>query len=167
MILRIIGASGAALRQIRGSAPAGVDVVDESVAEPDWILVATDQQRIDAIRSSGLAPIRVLQAPEIVNALDQPTLEAMRVMLTKIEGIGAWRPGISPVGVRLTAIAVRRVMNDLGLGRTAQPPVEAVPISTAVGNATRMPVGRRLDELLQERARERAKRFASHTVRLG
>ena len=168
MIVRVIGASERALRQIRASAPAGVDVADEAIAEPDWILVATEPQRIDALGATGLPPFRVLHVPEIADDLDRSVQDALRTVLTKIEGIGAWRPLTSGVGVRLAAVAVRRIVHDSVPRGTAQPSPEPVAVALGAGGLhTRMPVGERLDQLLNERALERARRFASNTVRLG
>jgi len=64
--VRIIGADAATIRQLRAIAPARVDVVDEPLAEPDWIVVATDDQRIDAIRSMGADPVRKLVIPRVL-----------------------------------------------------------------------------------------------------
>lgn len=168
MIVRVIGAGERALRQVRASAPAGVDVTDEAIAEPDWILVATEQQRIDALRATGLPPFRVLHVPEIADDLDRSVQDALRTVFAKIEGIGAWRPLTSGVGVRLAAIAVRGIVHDIVPGGTAQPSTEPAPVALGTGGLrTRMPVGERLDQLLNERALDRARRFASNTVRLG
>ena len=108
--VQIIGADAATIRQLRAIAPARVDVVDEPLAEPDWILVATDDQRIDAIRSSGLPPFRVVEVPAISGRLDESDIDALRTMLLKIAGIGVWRAEPSPVGVRFARLLVRRLV---------------------------------------------------------
>ncbi len=79
--VRIIGASNSAIRRVRSMAPAGVDVVDEPIAEPDWIVVATGGQRIEAIASSGLPPFRVVEVPTIAGDLDAPDAAALRAAL--------------------------------------------------------------------------------------
>lgn len=107
--VRIIGASAAAIRQIRAIAPARVDVVDEPLAEIDWMLVATGGQRIEAIRSSGLPPLRVIEMPGIAGDLDASETDALRTALVKMEGIGVWRTQESPLGVRLASMVVRRL----------------------------------------------------------
>lgn len=107
--VRIIGADAAAIRQLRTIAPAGVDVVDEPLAEPDWIVVATDGQRNEAIRSSGLPPFRVVEVPAISGRLDSSDIDALRTVLAKMAGIGVWRVDPSPVGVRLARLLVRRL----------------------------------------------------------
>jgi hypothetical protein len=105
--VRVVGASATAIRQLRAIAPARVDVVSEPIAEIDWMLVATGGQRIEAIRSSGLPPFRVLEVPGIAGDLDPAGMNALRAMLVKIGGIGVWRPEISPLGTRLAAAIVR------------------------------------------------------------
>ena len=107
--VRVIGASAAAIRQLRAIAPARVDVVDEPLAEIDWMLVATGGQRSEAIRSSGLPPFRVLEVPAIAGDLDRPDTDALRAVLVKIASIGVWRAAISPLGTRLAAVIVRRL----------------------------------------------------------
>lgn len=107
--VRVIGASAAAIRQLRAIAPAQLDVVDEPLAEIDWILVATGGQRSEAIRSSGLPPFRVLEVPGLTGDLDPSDSDALRPVLVKIAGIGVWRAEISPLGTRLAAVIVRRL----------------------------------------------------------
>ena len=107
--VRMIGTDAATIRQLRAIAPARVDVVDEPLAEPDWIVVATDDQRIEAIRSTGLPPFRVVEIPAISGPLDELDIEALRTMLVKMAGIGVWRREPSPVGVRFARILVRRL----------------------------------------------------------
>ena len=50
--VRVIGASTGALRELRTMAPAHLDIVNEPVAEPDWIVVATADQRLSLIHIS-------------------------------------------------------------------------------------------------------------------
>lgn len=164
MMVRVIGASAEAIRRMRAIAPAGVDIVEEPIAEPDWILAATLHQRIEALRASGLVPYRVLEMPELAADLDQSDTEAVRTALVKMGGIGPWRSVGSPLGERIAAMIMRRMMN--GAAPVAVPG-DAVPIGVGVaGVSTRMPAGPRLDQLLKDRALERARRLASHTVRL-
>jgi hypothetical protein len=108
--VRIIGADAATIRQLRAIAPARVDVVDEPLAEPDWIVVATDDQRIDAIRSIGLPPFRVVEVPAISGRLDEADIDALRTVLLKMAGIGVWRVDPSPLGVRVARLLVRRLV---------------------------------------------------------
>jgi len=108
--VRAIGASAAALRQLRAIAPARVDIVDEPLAEPDWVLVPDGTQRIEAIRSTGLPPFRVLEVPAISGEIDQPSAEALATALMKMGQIGVFRAGESPLGVRLAAMVVRRLI---------------------------------------------------------
>jgi hypothetical protein len=107
--VRIIGADAATIRQLRAIAPARVDVVDEPLAEPDWIVVASDDQRNEAIRSSGLPPFRVVEIPAISGPLDESDIDALRTVLLKMAGIGVWRAEPSPVGVRSARLLVRRI----------------------------------------------------------
>jgi hypothetical protein len=107
--VRTIGADAVAVRQLRAIAPARVDVVDEPLAEPDWVVVAAVDQRIEAIRSTGLPPFRVVEIPAISGLLDESDVEALRTMLVKMAGIGVWRPEPSPVGVRFARLLVRRL----------------------------------------------------------
>ncbi len=108
--VRVIGGDGVAIRQLRAIAPARVDVVNEPVAEPDWILVPTGGQRIEAIRSSGLPPFRVVEVPAISGRLDEPDIEVLRTLMVKMSGIGVWRVDPSPVGVRFARMLVRRLV---------------------------------------------------------
>jgi hypothetical protein len=107
--VRIIGASATAIGQLRSIAPSRVDVVDEPLAEPDWIVVAAGSQRIEAIRSSGLPPFRVLEVPAIAGELDASDTDALRAALVKMAEIGVWRVEESPLGVRLATLVVRRL----------------------------------------------------------
>lgn len=164
MIVRVIGASPAAIRRMRAIAPAAVDIVDEAIAEPDWIVTATHDQRVEALQSSGLPPYRVLEVPVLATDFDRLQIETLRTALEKMGGIGAWRSIGSPLGERIAAIVVRRMMKDVASVAT---PGDALPIGVGVaGVRTRIPAGRRLDQLLKDRALERARRLASHTVRL-
>jgi hypothetical protein len=108
--VRVIGASDAVLRRLRTLAPARLDVVDEPIAEPDWIVVATGDERTEAIRSSGLPPFRVLEIPAIAGDLDTADADALRAVLVKVAGIGVRRAAESPLGVRIAAMLVRRLM---------------------------------------------------------
>jgi hypothetical protein len=107
--VRVIGVSDATLRRLRTLAPARLEVVDEPIAEPDWIVVATGDQRIEAIRSSGLPPFRVLEIPDISGDLDGSEADALRTVLVKVAGIGVRRAAESPLGVRLASFIVRRL----------------------------------------------------------
>ena len=111
--VRIIGANAATIRQLRAIAPARVDVVDEPIAEPDWIVVATDGQRIEAIRSSGLPPFLVVQVAAISGRLDEADIDALRTVLLKMAGIGVWRVDPSPIGVRLARLLVPRLARSM------------------------------------------------------
>lgn len=108
--VRVMGASVAAIRRLRAIAPARLDVVDEPLAEIDWMLVATGDQRIEVIRSSGLPPFRVLEVPGIVGDLGPADTDALRAVLVKMAGIGVWRAAESPLGVQLASMIVRRLI---------------------------------------------------------
>jgi hypothetical protein len=164
MMVRVIGASPEAFRRMRVIAPAGVDIVDEPIAEPDWIVTTTHDQRVEAIQSSGLPPYRVLEIPTLATDFDQQHTELLRTALVKMGSIGPWRSIGSPLGERIAAMVVRRMMKG---APPEAAPGDAVPIGVGVaGVRTRIPAGRRLDQLLKDRALERARRLASHAVRL-
>ena len=164
MMVRVIGASPEAFRRMRAIAPAGVDIVDEPIEEPDWIVTTTHDQRVEAIRSSGLPPHRVLEIPALATDFDHQHTELVRTALVKMGGIGPWRSIGSPLGERIAAMVVRRMTK--GAAPEAGPG-DAVPIGVGVaGVRTPIPAGRRLDQLLKERALERVRRLASHAVRL-
>jgi hypothetical protein len=164
MMVRVIGSSPEACRRMRAIAPAGVDIVDEPIAEPDWIVTTTHDQRVEAIRSSGLPPYRVLEFPALATDFDQQHIELLRTALVKMGGIGPWRSIGSSLGERIAAMVVRRMMKGEPPEAT---PGDAVPIGAGVaGVRTRIPAGRRLDQLLKDRALERVRRLASHAVRL-
>ncbi len=107
--VRVVGASLSAIRRLRSIAPPGVDVVDEPVAEPDWMVVATGSQRLEAIQSSGLPPFRVVEVAAIAGDLTPPDAAALHAALVKMAGIGVWRVAESPLGVRLAGLIVRRL----------------------------------------------------------
>jgi hypothetical protein len=107
--VRVIGASVTAFRQLRALAPARVDIVDEPLAEPDWFIVATDEQRLATITSRALPPFRVVTVPGIAGSLDAVAADELRVALLRMGAIGAHRTEISPLGVRLAAFVVRRL----------------------------------------------------------
>lgn len=161
MTVRVIGASPRAMQRLRQIAPSGVDIVDEPLAEPDWIVVATTAQRIEAIASSRLAPFRVMEIPAIASDPDAQTVEALRQALVKMAGIGASRPLMSSMGLAITGWFVRRTLT-----------VDSAPTVTAVvedpetrntrsGVPRPMPAGSRLDELLVASERKRAERFVA------
>jgi hypothetical protein len=109
MMLRVVGASRHAIRQLRAIAPSGVLVVDEPIAEPDWVLVATGSQRLEALALSRLPPYRVLEVPEIAGSDQLPT-DALRAALATMSSIGARAPVGPSLGVRIAAMVVRRMM---------------------------------------------------------
>jgi hypothetical protein len=182
MTVLVIGATPRTLQRIREIAPSGVDVVDEKVAEPDWMLVTTTAQRIDAIATWRLAPSRVLEIPEISSDLDRTTTDALRTVLVKIAGIGAWRPVISSAAVSAARCVVRRLgaadvsrawlptaTTDEGKDTNSWPPSAAAWTSgpdslleTRV--APPVAVGEELDERLRDLAQKRARRFARQRV---
>ena len=164
MIVRVIGASPDVIRRMRALAPARVDIVDEAIAEPDWVVTATHDQRIEVIQSSGLPPYRVLEIPALAADFDQRHTETLRTALVKMRGIGPWRSVGSPLGERLAAMVVRPMMKGVAGEPT---PGDALPIGVGIaGVRKRIPAGVRLDQLLKDRALQRARRLASHTVRL-
>jgi hypothetical protein len=166
MTVLVIGASSRAIRRLRQIAPSGVEIVDEPLAEPAWILVATTTQRIEAIGSSRLAPYRVIETPEIASDLDAATADALRQALVKMAGIGGPRPRMSSLGLAIARLVI---------GVRAKPePSARVDATLAEDPETRntrsgvprpMPAGGRLDELLVASERKRAERFVAQVVR--
>jgi hypothetical protein len=164
MTVLVIGATAQALRQLRAMAPTGVDVLDEAVAEPDWILVATTNQRSEAVRSRGLAPFRVLEFPELASAIDRSGADGLRAALVKMAGLGGSRPLVSSIGVTLVRPLVRR---STGAAPTVAAAFDDLATTREIQKSIppRMPTGARLDELLATRARQRVDRFVAQTVR--
>jgi len=168
-MLLVIGATASALQRVKALAPAGVRVVDEARSStPDWILVATGDQRAAAIVTHGVAPFRVVEMPAL--AADDDTADgsdAMRSTLTKMAGIGVSRPLISSIGVALVRPFVRRRV----AAASAHPmPDATLPTLSATGMVMstvpgRIPAGTALEEHLASRAQERVKRIAALAVR--
>jgi hypothetical protein len=165
MTVLVIGASARAVDQLRQIAPRGLDIVNEPVAEADWILVATTSQRADAVRSHALAPFRVVELPEIASELDPAAMHAVRTALVKIAGIGGPRPLVSPMGLALVRLFVRRRSPSGAV--LAHASVFDDPEATLTRRLVPrpMPSGTHLDELLRERARKRAERFIAQAQR--
>ena len=164
MTVLVIGASDRAVRQLREIAPSGVDIVSEAVAEADWMIVATTDQRVEAVRSRGLAAFRVLEFPEIASELDAGTTDALRSALVKMSGIGGWRPLLSSIGLAVVRPFVRRNARTVNDG--AAMPVDDPERLAQSGVLPPMPVGARLDDLLAESERTRAKRALAQIVRI-
>jgi hypothetical protein len=165
MTVLVIGASSRAIRRLRQIAPSGVEIVDEPLAEPAWILVATTTQRIEAIGSSRLAPFRVIEMPEIASDLEATTADALRQALVKMASIGASRPLTSSMGVAIVRSLIGgSVKTDPAhLHATlAEDPEER---NTRSGVSRPMPAGARLDETLAASERKRAERFVAQAVR--
>ena len=165
MTVLVIGASDRAIRQLREIAPSGVDIVSEAVAEADWMIVATTDQRVEAVRSRGLEALRVLEFPEIASELDSVTKDALRSALVRMGGIGGSRPLLSAIGLAVVRPFVRRnekrTVND-----AAAMPVDDPERLAQSGVLPPMPVGARLDDLLAESERTRAKRALAQIVRI-
>lgn len=165
MTVLVVGASERALRHIRQIAPASVSITVEA-AEPDWMVVATFEQRCDAVRSRGLDAFRVLEYPEIASDLDSSAADALRAALVKMGGIGASRELLSPTGVRLVKPFVRRrVSSEAASGVPATFDDVATTRTALKGIPSRLPTGVRLDDLLASRARQRVERFVAQAVR--
>ena len=165
MTVLVIGASSGAIQRIRQIAPSGIDIVDDVRAEPDWILVATTTQRIEAIASHRLVPFRVIESPEIASDLDAATADALRQTLVKMAGIGASRPLLSSIGV-----AIVRSLIPAAAKTDPVPDVDATLVEDPETRITRsgvprpMPAGTRLDDLLAASERRRAERFVAQAV---
>jgi hypothetical protein len=166
MTVLVIGASSPAIQRIRQIAPSGIDIVDQPLAEPDWILVATTTQRIEAIGSSRLAPFRVLETPEIASAIDATTADALRQALVKMAGIGASRPLMSSTGVAIARLCIgRRVKTDPSSHANATLAEDPEERNTRSGVPRPMAAGARLDDALAASERKRAERFLAQAVR--
>src|SRR5262245_704708 len=110
MMVLVVGASARALQQITAIAPAGVRITSEAATTPDWVLVATSDQRVDAIRVHGLRPFRVVE----IGGLDRDDVrsEPVRAAMIRIAEIGASRPLVSPTGIALVTPFIRRMMRS-------------------------------------------------------
>ena len=86
-----------------------MDVVDEPIVEPDWILVATASQRIEVAASSGLPPFRILEVPEIAG-VDPSPIDSLRASLVKMFRIGAHHSRTGTLSERIAAMIIRRLM---------------------------------------------------------
>jgi hypothetical protein len=165
MTVLVIGASDRAVRQLREIAPSGVDIVSEAVAEADWMIVATTDQRIEAVRSHGLEAFRILEFPEIASELDSVTMDALRSALVKMGGIGGSRPLLSSIGLALVRPFVRRNAKTTGPEAGEGPLDDPETRMARSGVPKPMPAGVRLDELLAASERKRAERFVAQAVR--
>ena len=86
-----------------------MDVVDEPIVEPDWILVATASQRIEVAASSGLPPFRILEVPEIAG-VDPSPIDSLRAALVSMFRIGAHHSRTGTLSVRIAGMIIRRLM---------------------------------------------------------
>jgi hypothetical protein len=165
MIVLVVGASEHAVRQIRQIAPSGVDIVDDVVAEADWMLVATIAQRVEAVSARGLAAFRVVECPEIASALDAAALDALRGALVKMAGIGAARPLLSSIGLSLVRPFVPRSASLTDPAADTSPLDDPETRMARSGVPRPMPAGSRLDDLLAASERKRAERFIAQAMR--
>jgi len=103
MTLLVIGATPANIREIKSAAsPHGLRVVvGRSSQRPDWVLVATVAQRVEALARYALPAFRVIEYPEIERdaRLEEDVLAAGVVGMVEV---GAFRPAVSAFGVALT-----------------------------------------------------------------
>jgi len=165
MTVLVIGASDRAVRQLREIAPSGVDIVSEAVAEADWLIVATTDQRVKAVHSRGLEAFRVLEFPEIASELDSVTKDALRSALVRMGGIGGARPLLSSIGLAVVRPFIRRTARSTVTDAAAMPVDDRERLEQS-GVLPPMPVGARLDDLLAESERTRAKRALAQIVRI-
>ena len=165
MIVLVIGASDRAVRQLRQIAPSGVDIVNDAVAEADWMLVATTAHRVEAVRARGLAAFRVVEFPEIAAELDAAALEALRAALVKMAEIGGSRPLLSSIGLSLVRPFVPRSTTLTGAAADTSPLDDPETRLARSGVPRPMPAGSRLDDLLAASERKRAERFVAQAVR--
>lgn len=165
MIVRVVGASDRAVGQLREIAPPSADIVNDAVAEADWMIVATTAQRVEAVRERGLAAFRVVECPEIAAELDTAALESMRATLVKMAGIGASRPLLSSIGLALVRPFVPRSANLTGPAADASPLDDPETRMARSGVPRPMPAGSRLDDLLATSERKRAERFVAQAVK--
>jgi hypothetical protein len=169
MTVLVIGATTSAARRLSELAPHGMRVVENRGSmTPDWILVATSDQRTQAIATHGLPPFRVVEMLAVASDDDHAgASEAIRATLVKMSGIGVSRPLISSIGVAIVRPFVRRrvaAASAHAIDDSTPPSLSSTGLimSTVPG---RIPAGASLDELLASGAKERAKRFAAHAVR--
>jgi hypothetical protein len=169
MTLLVIGATPSALQRVSALAPAGVRVVEDArSATPDWILVATGDQRAAAVITHGLAPFRIVEMPALASDDEVAGSSAvLQAILVKMAGIGPSRPLISSMGVALVRPFVRR---RVAVASAHPMPDATLPTLSATGMVMstvpgRIPAGTALDEHLASRARERVKRIAALAVR--
>jgi hypothetical protein len=165
MTVLVIGASHRGLQQLRAIAPAGVDMVDEGLAEPDWVIVATNDQRVEAIASTGLTPFRVVEIPEIASALDESAMASLRGTLAKMSGIGASRPLLSSLGLAIVRPFIRRSVKRTSFETASGSHEFPAPVPRRSGVLKPIPAGRRLDDLLTARERKRVDRFLAQVQR--
>jgi hypothetical protein len=164
MIVLVTGASELAIGQLRAIAPSGVDIVNEPVAEADWMIVPATAQRVEAVRARGLAAFRVLECPEITTELDPSAADALRTALVKMAAIGGPRPFLSSIGLAMVWPYVRRTARRMRPDPAARP-LDDPEMLAQSGVQPPMPVGARLDELLAASDRNRAKRALAQVVR--
>ena len=164
MIVLVTGASDRAIGQLRTIAPPGVDIVNEPVAEADWMIVSTTDQRVEAVRARGLAAFRVMECPEIVAELDPSAADALRTALVKMAAIGGPRPFLSSIGLAMVSPFVRRTAKRTRPDPAARP-ADDPGMLTQSGVPQPMPAGARLDDLIAASDRNRAKRALAQVVR--
>jgi hypothetical protein len=164
MIVLVIGAPAQVLHRLNASAPPGMRLVDTVAASPDWIVVATLEQRASAIEEHGMTPFRVVEFPAI--AAHGAAAEADRDFhdfLERLAAVGPERPRVSPLAVALVRRLIRPWID------VEPSDVPAMPESPETGVFTsnvpgRIPAGARLDGQLVNRDRDRARRFCARAV---
>jgi hypothetical protein len=164
MIVLVTGASDRAMGQLRTIAPSGVDIVNEPVAEADWMIVSTTVQRVEAVRARGLAAFRVLECPEIAAEIDPSAADTLRRALVKMAAIGGPRPFLSSIGLAIVWPFVRRAATRTRPDPAARPSDDPEMLAQS-GVPPPMPAGARLDDLLAASDRNRAKRALAQVVR--
>jgi hypothetical protein len=166
MTVLVVGATESALRGVRALAPSTLRIVTNASSQPDWILVATGEQRAHAIETQRLPPYRVIEAHGLASDLtEESARHDLRAGLDTMARIGRARPGVSRLDMAIGRFVVRRWTRPSVTG-VAPTEVDAQPIGIGVaGVSARIPAGPRLDRILQQHALDRVRRFVSHAVR--
>jgi hypothetical protein len=102
MTVLVIGAARLHDEPLRRAADAcsGVRIITTG-SSPDWVLVSTQAQRVDAVSQYSLPPYRVIVAPMLAG--DTPIAgDRLLTLLTRMREIGPARPLVSGLGLRVT-----------------------------------------------------------------
>jgi hypothetical protein len=169
MILLVLGATDANARQIEELAsPRGLRVATRwTRARPAWVLVASTQERREALARYRLPAFRVIEHAGLANAAGVGR-DVLTAGIARMAEIGANEPALSPSGVALTrrlmpwiAKALERWLGGDGLDKTDRT-AEKAGRREAV---RQRPATAWTAEETQERAERRAARKAARRAR--